>query len=93
MEPGSPLRCCLVTLALPPDAASGRAGEKLGVEEGGEAFLRDLALSLSSSLEGPFPSLFPPLPFAFLKLILDLSGTLVGSLEQMWEVICSFSPG
>lgn len=39
-----------------------------------EAFLGDLALSLFSSLGGPFPPLFPPLPLAkFFKLISDLS--------------------
>lgn len=53
MEPGRALRCLLVTLAWPPVQRVGEPGESLGVRRAGvagEAFLRDLALSLFSSL-------------------------------------------
>lgn len=64
MEPGSPLRCRLVTLALPPDAASGRAREKLGVEEGGRLFLETLPF-LSPH---PWKDLFLPCFLPYLLL-------------------------
>lgn len=66
MESGSPLRCLLVTLVLPPHTQGvvprEKQGleEKLGVDKAGEGrrrLLETLTLSLFSFLGRPFPLL------------------------------------
>lgn len=80
----------------------GEPGEKPGVEKGGEERgLSQRPHPFSLLIPGKtFSSLVPSPTFCFLVFFFNwaqisqlLWGTLAGSLEQMWEVICSFSPG
>lgn len=89
--------------SFPTDAVSGRARGEAGSGEGwgGKRPFSETSPFLSSH---PWEDLFLPcsLPhlllfgffsFNWAQISQLLWGTLAGSLEQMWEVICSFSPG
>lgn len=98
MEPGSPLRCLLVTLADRCSEWESQGETGRGGGWGGKGPSLE-TLPVSSSHPHPWKdSLTPSLPYLLfcltnLRSLNSSGGSLFGSLEQTWEVKCSFSPG
>lgn len=83
METHSPPRCLLVTLVLSPrhNEWESQQWRRVGRKQ---AFLRDLTLSLFSSVGGLSPPLFPLLPFA-LGIFLTELRSLISSGASLLE--------